>query len=461
MRGGRAPADRAATGTMKRLGGIFFCAIILSLAGLAAIAAGLVGAFGGATREGRFLTGAVAIPFGFMLLELGLGGGWLAARARRGAAAPATLPPWWGSALAFAAAVLGGWLALRFGQWWAFFPLATVAVFAPVAAAGRLGLPGRGLRPGWGRLIAAFAWGALVTPALAIALELLAVVGVGLVAFFGLSASGQRNLDLLGNTWRFYLQGRSLDADQQVALLQFAVRQPIVLLAGATILVFVAPATEELGKFGGVLLLGRRHVASGPGENRPLTVFLIGLASGLGFAATENIFYVAQAGEAGWATMTLVRAATPLMHGTASALFALGWARQGERPQGWALLWGALGSLGLHAAWNFSAGLTIVGGVFAAGSSGATALAGLLVVLALACLGGLAILSIIILLRQRRALARPATEAAPPTAPQLAPPLALPAWPTPPPAPATGPPPVALPTTTPAAAATRPHPTDP
>jgi hypothetical protein len=109
--------------------------------------------------------------------------------------------------------------------------------------------------------------------------------------------------------------------------------------------------------------------------------------------------------------MALFRAVTPLMHGTATALFGLGWARQAQRPRGWALLWGALAALGLHAAWNLCAGLVIVAGFFATGSGGSPALAGLLLLLSLGVLGGLLLLSVGTLLRQRRALAIPATPA--------------------------------------------------
>jgi hypothetical protein len=136
--------------------------------------------------------------------------------------------------------------------------------------------------------------------------------------------------------------------------------------------------------------------------------------------------------------MAIVRGVTPLMHGTASALFALGWARQFQRPRGWALLWGALAALGLHAAWNLCAGLLVVAGLFATGPGAATALAGLLLLLSLGVLGGLLLLSAGILLRQRHVLALEAAPAVELPAGMAAPALAPPAGPgstAPPPAP--------------------------
>ena len=410
---------------MKRIGA-FFLGLLLALAGLACIALGLVGAYGDGERATRFLAGTAAIPFGIMLLELGLATVWFAGRARHGGVMhPANLPPWWASALLFAAAVLGGWLALRFEQWWLFFPLATVAVFAPIAATGRLGLPRVGARPSWARLLVAFGWGALVTPVLAVTVQMVALIGAFGAVALGISASGQRNLQLLADTWTYRLQGRILNDTQTAALLQFLLQQPVVLAVGAAILVFVGPASEELGKFGATLFFSRtRRNATGPIPDPPMAIFLIGLASGLGFAATENIFYVAQGQEAGWWQAALLRAVTPIMHGTASALFALGWARQFQRPRSWALLWGALGALGLHGLWNLCAGLAIVGGSFASAPGSTMALGATILIASVGLLGGLLLLSVVILLRQRRVLAREGAEL-----PGLPPPLPSPPHP--------------------------------
>lgn len=375
-----------------------------SLLGLALIGFGLVGALGGARTAEQFIGSASAFPLGVLLLELGLAAAWFAwLRARGLTARSLTLPPWWACAAAFLIAVLLGWGALRLGWWWAFLPVATVATFAPIVATGRLGLPWGEGRPSWGRVLPAFAWGALVTPVVAITLQLLGALGAIGAAAFGYSLNGQQQLPILLNIVR-HLQGRTLTDAQTAALIQIVVKQPIVLLVGAFILVFIGPVTEELGKFGAALLFGRTR-ADRPERDSTLTIFLIGLASGLGFAATENIFYAAQAGSTGWTLQIFTRAVTPIMHGTATALFALGWAQQRRNPQGWGLLKGALIAIGLHGAWNLCAGLFGVAKLFDGVRGTAGAMVMLLQILVVPTLAALAIGSIVTLLRLRRTLA--------------------------------------------------------
>ena len=54
-------------------------------------------------------------------------------------------------------------------------------------------------------------------------------------------------------------------------------QQPVVLAVGAFVLVFAGPVTEELGKFGAVLLFGRTRAGAAPLST--LTIVLIGLAA--------------------------------------------------------------------------------------------------------------------------------------------------------------------------------------
>jgi len=391
--------------------------LIGSIFGLVLIGFGFIGAIGGARTAEQFIGSASAFPLGVLLLELGLASAWFAwLRARGMTARSMTLPPWWACAATFLIAVLLGWGALRLGWWWAFLPVATVATFAPIVATGRLGLPWGDGRPSWDRILPAFAWGALVTPVVAITLQLLGALGAIGAAALGYSLGDQRSLNTLLNIVR-QLQGRTLTDGQTAALTQIVVKQPIVLLLGAFILVFIGPVTEELGKFGAALLFSRTR-ADRPERDSTLTIFLIGLASGLGFAATENIFYAAQSGSTGWTGLIFTRAVTPIMHGTASALFALGWAHQRRNPQGWGLLRGAAMAIGLHGVWNLSAGMLIVSLLFTGSRGTAAGLAVLLTILVFATLAALAIGSIVTLLRLRRILAaETAAEVAVPASP--------------------------------------------
>jgi hypothetical protein len=372
--------------------------------GLLLLGVGLFSAIGGDKTPEAFLTSVSAAPSGVLLLALGLTAAWLGWRAARGwVAGPVVLPPWWVSALAFAVAVGAGWSALQRDWWWLFLPFGTLAVFAPVAMTGRFGLPSGGARPGVARLLPAFAWGAIVTPLLAIIIELIAAVLAIVAAVFGFMLRGQPYLDIVTDTWR-HLQGRTLTDAQTEALLRLTVRQPIVLVIGAFVLVFAGPVTEELCKFGATLLFSRTRPDRADRDST-LIVFLIGLTAGLGFAVTENIFYAAQAGAGGWTALILTRMVTPLMHGTASALFALGWAQQRRAPQSWSLLRGALLALSLHMAWNLCGGLLIVAALFTGVRGTAAGIAVLLILMSLATLAGLGVASLVTLLRLRRVLA--------------------------------------------------------
>jgi RsiW-degrading membrane proteinase PrsW (M82 family) len=257
-------------------------------------------------------------------------------------------------------------------------------------------------------VLPAFAWGAIAAPLLAIVLELLAALAAAAAAAAGLALSGTNSLDVLRRAIQ-HLEGRTLSDAEATALVEALLRQPLVLAVGAFVLVFAGPVCEEIGKFGAVLLFSRARPRSGE-QDTVLAVFLLGLASGLGFAVTENIFYTAQAGPAGWGPLVLARAATPLMHGTASACFALGWARQARRPQGWALLWGAIGAFAVHGAWNFGSGLLIVAGLLAASGGNVSTVAGLSVVILLGVLALLVVGCIVALLRLRHLLGAEANE---------------------------------------------------
>ncbi len=387
--------------------------ILAALGGLATAALGAVGAIASDREADRFTLGASLIPSGVLVLAIGAALAWLAARAMQGQESrPVALPPWWASLALVGVALGAGWAALWADLWWLFFPLATVAVLAPIAAVGALALPRRAPRPSWRRIVPAFAWGALVTPILAIALEVLAVLGAVIAAGLGLALAGQDALDTLARTVE-RLQGRALTEAQTQALLQVLLRQPLVLALGVFTLSFVAPVAEEFGKFGAVLLFARGRPRAGApagGARTPdsaLTVFLIGLASGLGFAAIENVFYATQSGAEGWAGAAALRAATPVMHGTASALFALGWARQGRDPRGWGLVRGALAATALHGAWNFLAGAVAVVALLAPGGGGISP-AALLTVPIVGVLVLLGLFSARTLFRLGRALGREA-----------------------------------------------------
>lgn len=355
-------------------------------------------------NSGRFLLGAGVIPLGVILVLLGGAAFWLALQARvTGLARAVVLPPVWVSAPVFLGLVGTGWALLRAGRWGVFLVVATLAALAPPLLAGRLGLPVAAARPSWRRIVPAFAWGFIVTPLLALLLEFLAVIATIGAAFAGIALRGAGTLEVIQLTID-RLQGRTLSDAQTQALLQLAVRQPVVLAGTGLVLVLAGPIVEELCKVLGVVFFSRARGGARADAPRDslLTITLMGLASGLGFATWENIFYAAVAGPDGWAAQSLVRGATPLLHGTASAIFALGWARQVREGRGWALARGAFGSIALHSLWNLCAGLILVAALTASGP--AQALASLAVVFLLASVLLLVAGCVAVLVHFRRAL---------------------------------------------------------
>jgi RsiW-degrading membrane proteinase PrsW (M82 family) len=138
------------------------------------------------------------------------------------------------------------------------------------------------------------------------------------------------------------------------------------LLLGTISLVSVvaAPVIEESAKAVG--LLGVRDLDPEPEDG-----LIYGAAAGLGFAATENVFYVAGAFLLGGSDLALVTAlyrgvATVALHGAATAISGYGiWASRFHTVQGtW--IGGLLMAIALHAAYNLLAGIDALWALVAA-----------------------------------------------------------------------------------------------
>lgn len=191
--------------------------------------------------------------------------------------------------------------------------LVGVALAPPIILAIRLRNAERHRREPWRVLARAFGWGATVAAALAIVLEtMLAPVFAGRTFWF---------------------------ASFSVAV------------------VLAAPIIEELAKAIGLRLVDDR-------DPEPEDGYIYGGAVGLGFAATENVIYVATAfafagEEVAIATAFYRGVATVALHGAASAIAGHGiWrARYGGAPA-WAL-WGVLAAIGLHVGYNALAALAL------------------------------------------------------------------------------------------------------
>jgi hypothetical protein len=190
--------------------------------------------------------------------------------------------------------------------------------------------------------------GAFLSTALAFTLELLAILGLLVLAIVAVTAQpgGLERIQDLATT----LQDPTwLQDPAQLAPL---IRSPFVLVPALLVFAVLIPIIEEAVKTVGVGLMGHR---------RPTLAqaFLWGLAGGAGFALTEALFN-SVAGLDSWASIISLRIGATLLHCFTGALMGLAWyAILAQRRWGRALgFYGA--SVGFHGLWNaLAAGMAV------------------------------------------------------------------------------------------------------
>lgn len=313
------------------------------------------------TNTSVMAIGAVALVYGATLLWVGM------SIRKNQPSAPFRLPS---PLILFAVFVL----AILVGQAILSFQLAPPFLFPPFHVLAALCVPlttlafvAPRLHPVSTRsVLGQFAWGGIVTIALALVFELL-IGGVliflaFLVVYFGLG--GERATELMNE-----LRG-VVDAPQQ--LFEIVAHEPFILIVAALtamgLFVIIVPLLEELLKASGsaIAITRRERAHATPSKSE---VVLWGLAAGAGFAFTENLFN----GQGGlnatsgvvsfWAAGMGLRVGTSLMHMVATATVAVGFyfaISQKNRKRFVQLL--ALALLA-HAAWN--SGAVLLGGVSA------------------------------------------------------------------------------------------------
>jgi RsiW-degrading membrane proteinase PrsW (M82 family) len=210
--------------------------------------------------------------------------------------------------------------------------------------------------PTWRRLLSALSWGLTGGAALAMILEVGALVAALAVIALFMGASGQGGQL---NQWLTTLQNPdavgSGGADVQA---QF--NNPLMVLALIAAVGVVVPIIEETAKSLAVAILGRRL-------GSPRDGFLYGAAAGAGFGMLENVFYNVNTLDDWWSTATL-RFGTILMHALASGLVGLGWYYALRRHNRRRLLGLGLAAMALHGLWNASQVVIIKFTVDSAGS---------------------------------------------------------------------------------------------
>lgn len=383
---------------MKRFGSIFL-GLLIALGGLACIVIGLVGAYGDAARatrsprrgRRRSPSGSCCWKSGWRRSGLPAATGMAASCTRptchRGGSARYSSPPrsW---AVGWPCRSSNGVL----------FPLATVAVFAPIAAAGPRGCRrlacdrvGRGSSwPSRGGHWSRRCWRSPSSSSSA------ALIGAVVAVAVGVSSSGQQNIQLLTDTWTYRLQGRDLsDPNGRAAPVRAATAGgPGGGRGGAGLRGTGQRGTRQI--WGGAICRRRATRRREPDpRTSTLAIFLIGLASGLGFAATRNMFYVAQAQEGGMvAHGTRARGGARVMHGTAAACSRPRLGAAGAATAQLGLAAGRTRRAGAARRLESLAGLVILGGAFAGAQTTTPTASSMILIAAVAAMGGLLILGL-------------------------------------------------------------------
>lgn len=319
---------------------------------------------------------ALGLGLGLMLAVVS----WRALSGQSGGAFGLRRPGWW--LLAFVVVWATGWLTFRAGitPLMPAIHLATGALPAlfflalAVDAARRRG--GQvAARPAMGSL----AWGGLAGTGIGIVLEATLLLIAGILAAFWLAAT---NPDLLGRLQSLALQTQGTGGPANLDALAPLITSPLVVAGALGVVGFLVPLIEEIAKSLAVplvILTGRRLTR--------LDGFLLGVASGAGFALVEGILNgsLALDAPATWGAAMLVRGGTAAIHCLAAGLAGLGWqvvlstgrdergstpmageptsSLRGDRvptssPRRWAEGFGLLSvAVAIHGAWNVAAGV--------------------------------------------------------------------------------------------------------
>ncbi len=155
---------------------------------------------------------------------------------------------------------------------------------------------------------------------------------------------------------------------------------PSLILVALVLVGGLVPLVEEVTKTLGVGLAGLWLRPS------PARAFLLGVASGAGFALTENMLNSLFVGPT-WGPGILARLAATVMHCATGGLMGWGWGQwwSGRRP--WRFLLAFGGAVMLHSLWNFCAAGLVLSGLMVLARAGHliwTGVAGLLMLTLLA-----------------------------------------------------------------------------
>ncbi len=240
------------------------------------------------------------------------------------------------------------------------------------------GLRGRGVF--WSDVSGGLLSGALLGIGAALVIEVILVVFVAL----GLLALGVLPQEWLQQALQFLDSGEALPLTGMETLLERIT--PSLALVGLMVVGGLVPLVEEVTKTLGVGLAGAWLRPS------PARAFLLGVASGAGFALAENMLNSIFVGPV-WGPGVLSRLAATVMHCATGGLMGWGWGQwwTGRRP--WRLPLAFTGAVALHGLWNSCAFGTILAALMALTHTDNPLWVGAAGLLMLALLGLLALLA--------------------------------------------------------------------
>lgn len=248
--------------------------------------------------------------------------------------------------IVFPAALALGWVASQH-RWSSIVvlpPIHVLAVGIPILWLGLIGL--RGLPVGSPqRLWGVFAVGLVLSPAIAITLEIIAALVIFIAGAAVLSMNPEMVLVIenLANV----LQQTS-DPSQMLEHFQPLLSNPWVIAGIGLLMAVVTPLVEETFKPIGVYLLLHRRISPAEG-------FAAGLINGLGFALFESLLISSNPDE--WLSTVLLRVPTAALHGFTTALVGYGLASAVSQRRYLRLAGCFLTAVVLHGVWN---GLTLI-----------------------------------------------------------------------------------------------------
>lgn len=220
----------------------------------------------------------------------------------------------------------------------------TTAVFWLLGVARRK-LPEQSANRFWGT----FASGLGLTPLVTFILEILILIGIGLVWLVFMDMVPGFRQDLLDLATQFQNSTGDLSALERAAG-ELVARRGVLFTLFAYV-AFLIPVVEELFKPAAVWLLLRRKLTSWEG-------FVLGATCGAGYALFENLTIGAAADA--WTFVTLTRVGTASVHIFTAGMMGWGLASAFQGKKYGRIVSSYLGAVILHGVWN---GLNILSGV--------------------------------------------------------------------------------------------------